>query len=179
MTCNFIERIIDPLQSRCQVLKIIPPSKQEVAKHLNKIIIDEIGKGFNVDFLVNIVNTHYPDIRKMLNTIQLSIKDNELVLDESIMVSSNYIKQVIEELKQKKTNFRKLRQIIADSGVKDFEELYRALFDNANEYAIGREGSIAIILNEHQYHSNFRIDKEVNIASALAKIIEIKKPQVI
>jgi len=179
MTCNFIERIIDPLQSRCQVLKIVPPSKQEVAKHLNKIIIDEIGKGFNVDFLVNIVNTHYPDIRKMLNTIQLSIKDNELVLDESIMVSSNYIKKVIEELKQKKTNFRKLRQIIADSGVKDFEELYRALFDKANEYAIGREGSIAIILNEHQYHSNFRIDKEVNIASALAKIIEIKKPQVI
>jgi hypothetical protein len=36
-----------------------------------------------------------------------------------------------------------------------------------------------MILNEHQYHSNFRIDKEINIASALAKIIEIKKPQVI
>ena len=50
---------------------------------------------------------------------------------------------------------------------------------STNEYAKGREGSIAIILNEHQYHSNFRIDKEVNIASALAKIIEIKKPQVI
>ena len=115
----------------------------------------------------------------MLNTIQLSTKDNELVLDESILVSSNYIKQIIEELKQKKADFRKLRQIIADSQVRDFEELYRTLFDYASEYAIGREGSIAIILNEHQYHSNFRIDKEVNIASALAKIIEIKKPQVI
>ena len=89
------------------------------------------------------------------------------------------IKQIIEELKQKKTDFRKLRQIIADSQVRDFEELYRALFDHASEYAISREGSVAIILNEHQYHSNFRIDKEVNIASALAKIIEIKKPQVI
>ena len=179
MTCNFIERIIDPLQSRCQVLKIVPPSKKEVAKHLSSILIDEGIEFENVQDLVNIVNTHHPDIRKMLNTIQLSIKDNELVLDESIMVSSNYIKQVIEELKQKKTSFKKLRQIIADSGVKDFEELYRALFDNTNEYAKGREGSIAIILNEHQYHSNFRIDKEVNIASALAKIIEIKKPQVI
>ena len=115
----------------------------------------------------------------MLNTIQLSTQNNELVVDESILVSSNYIKQIIEELKQKKTDFRKLRQIIADTQVRDFEELYRALFDHASEYAIGREGSIAIILNEHQYHSNFRIDKEVNIASALAKIIEIKKPQVI
>jgi replication factor C small subunit len=179
MTCNFIERIIDPLQSRCQVLKIIPPSKKEVAKHLNKILIDEIGKGWNVDFLVNIVNTHYPDIRKMLNTIQLSIKDNELVVDESILVSNNYVNEILKELKLKKTNYRKLRQIIADSGVKDFEGLYRSLFDNASHYAPGREGSVAMILNEHQYHSNFRIDKEINIASALAKIIEIKKPQVI
>jgi hypothetical protein len=115
----------------------------------------------------------------MLNTIQLSTKDNELVLDESIIVSSNYIKQIITELKNPKTDYRKLRQIIADSGVKDFEELYRSLFDNTHEYAKGREGSVAIILNEHQYHSNFRIDKEINISSALAKIIEIKKPQII
>ena len=61
----------------------------------------------------------------------------------------------------------------------DFEGLYRSLFDNAEVYAPGREGSVAVILNEHQYHSNFRIDKEINISSALAKIIEIKKPQVI
>ena len=178
MTCNYIERIIDPLQSRCQVLKIVPPSKKKVAKHLKEILDTEKTK-FEIEALVNIINKHHPDIRKMLNTIQLSTKDNELVLDESILVSSNYIKQIIEELKNKKTDFRKLRQIIADSQVRDFEGLYRALFDHAHEYAVGREGSVAIILNEHQYHSNFRIDKEVNIASALAKIIEIKKPQVI
>ena len=178
MTCNFIERIIDPLQSRCQVLKIIPPSKKEVAKHIVTILDKEETK-YDLKVLATIVNTHYPDIRKMLNTIQLSTKDNELVVDESILVSSNYIKQVIAELKNPKTDYRKLRQIIADSGVKDFEELYRSLFDNTHEYAKGREGSVAIILNEHQYHSNFRIDKEINIASCLSKIIEIKKPQVI
>jgi replication factor C small subunit len=178
MTCNFVERIIDPLQSRCQVLKIVPPSKKEIAKHLKEILDTEQTK-FKIESLVNIVNTYYPDIRKMLNTIQLSTKDNELVLDESIIVSSNYIKQIITELKNPKTDYRKLRQIIADSGVKDFEELYRALFDNTNEYAKGREGSVAVILNEHQYHSNFRIDKEINVASALAKIIEVTKPQVI
>jgi replication factor C small subunit len=178
MTCNFVERIIDPLQSRCQVLKIVPPSKKEIAKHLKEILDTEQTK-FKIESLVNIVNTYYPDIRKMLNTIQLSTKDNELILDESIIVSSNYIKQIITELKNLKTDYRKLRQIIADSGVKDFEELYRALFDNTNEYAKGREGSVAVILNEHQYHSNFRIDKEINVASALAKIIEVTKPQVI
>ena len=178
MTCNYIERIIDPLQSRCQVLKIVPPNKSDVAKHLNTILEKENIK-FELSALANIVNTHYPDIRKMLNTIQLSTKDGELQVDPSILVANNYIGEILKELKKKTTNFRTLRQIIADSGVKDFEGLYRSLFDNAEIYAPGREGSVAVILNEHQYHSNFRIDKEINISSCLAKIIEIKKPQVI
>tara|TARA_R110000782_G_scaffold11767_2_gene35616 strand:+ start:1361 stop:2284 length:924 start_codon:yes stop_codon:yes gene_type:complete len=178
MTCNYIERIIDPLQSRCQVLKIVPPSKADVAKHLNTILEKENVK-FELKALGNIVNTHYPDIRKMLNTIQLSTKDGELQVDPSILVANNYIGEILKELKKKTTNFRALRQIIADSGVKDFEGLYRSLFDNAEVYAPGREGSVAVILNEHQYHSNFRIDKEINMASCLSKIIEIKKPQVI
>jgi DNA polymerase III delta prime subunit len=178
LTCNYIERIIDPLQSRCQVLKIVPPSKKLIAKHLNNILSKEQIK-FELKSLANIINTHHPDIRKMLNTIQLSTKDNELVVDESILVANNYVKEILKELKNKNTNFRTLRQIIANSGVKDFEGLYRALFDTADVYAPGREGSVAMVLNEHQYHSNFRIDKEINIASALAKIIEIKKPQVI
>jgi len=178
MTCNYIERIIDPLQSRCQVLKIVPPNKKEVAKHLNAILDKEKVK-FDLKALANIINTHYPDIRKMLNTIQLSTKDGELQVDPTILVANNYIGEILKELKKKQTNFRALRQIIADSGVKDFEGLYRSLFDNAEHFAPGREGSVAVILNEHQYHSNFRIDKEINMASCLSKIIEIKKPQVI
>ncbi len=67
------------------------------------------------------------------------------------------------------------RQIIADSNVKDFEELYRNLFEYASKYAPGKEGIVAIILNEHLYQANFRIDKEINIASCIAKIIEVLK----
>jgi len=178
MTCNYIERIIDPLQSRCQVLKIVPPNKLKIFGHLKDILNKEKIVHENNE-LASIIKTHYPDIRKMLNTIQLSNKEGELELDKSVLVANNYIGEILKELKKKNTNFRTLRQIIADSGVKDFEGLYRELFDKAHTYAPGREGSVAVILNEHQYHSNFRIDKEINIASALAKIIEIKKPQVI
>jgi len=174
MTCNYIERIIDPLQSRCQVLKVIPPSKQEVAKHLNKILIEEIGEGWDVDALVDIVNTYYPDIRKMLNTIQLSIKDKKLVLDKSVIVSNNYMNEVLDELKKSKPNWRTIRQIILNSNVKDFEELYRFLYDKASIYAPENEGLVTIYLNEYSYHSQFRIDKEINIMAAIAKIIEIK-----
>ena len=64
----------------------------------------------------------------MLNTIQVSTTDNKLNLDTTALVSSNYIKEVIKELSGSKS-WIKIRQIIANANVKDFEELYRTLYD--------------------------------------------------
>lgn len=178
LTCNFIERIIDPIQSRCQTLKIVPPSKSAIAKRLASIMgLENISH--DIKEVATIVNKNYPDVRKMLNTIQLSTVDggqNDLYLkiDESVLASNSYTKKVLKELTKTK-DWVKIRQIIADSGVKDFEELYRLLFEYVSVYAKDREGAITIILNEHLYQANFRIDKEINIMSALAKIIEIIK----
>jgi replication factor C small subunit len=172
LTCNYVERIIDPLQSRCQVLKIIPPSKAEVAAHLAGVMEQE-GVSFERDDLKTIVNQFYPDLRKCLNTIQLSTQDSKLVIDKSILVSSNYMTQVLKELTQKKPNFNNIRQIIADANVQDFEELYRYLYDNASVYAPGKEGMIAIHINEHSYQANFRIDKEINAMALISKLINL------
>jgi hypothetical protein len=111
-------------------------------------------------------------MRKMLNVLQMSVKDDAIVFDETVLTSNGYIKDILRELTGKK-NWITIRQIIADSNVKDFEDLYRNLFEYAPKYAPGKEGSIAIILNEHLYQSNFRIDKEINVMSAIAKIIEV------
>jgi len=173
MTCNFVERIIDPLQSRCQVLKIIPPSKKEVAVHLAKIMAHE-AISYDVEDIKIIVNQYYPDLRKCLNTIQLSTQDQKLVIDKSVLVSSNYMTQVLKELSNAKPNWRNIRQIIADANVNDFEELYRYLYDNASKYADGMEGMVAIYINEYSYQSNFRIDKEINAMALIAKLIELK-----
>ena len=173
LTCNFVERIIDPIQSRCQVLKIVPPSKSIIAKHLADIMGKE-SISHDIKEVATIVNKNYPDVRKMLNTIQLSNQDGKLKIDESILASNNYAKEVLRELTKTK-NWIKIRQIIADSGVKDFEELYRLLFEHISIYAKDKEGSITIILNDHLHQSNFRIDKEINIMSAIAKIIETIK----
>lgn len=182
LTCNYVERLIDPLKSRCQTLKIVPPSKKEIAKHLGWILVEE-----KIDFefvsiledLRDIVNKSYPDIRDMLNTIQLFTKDGVLEVDKSVVVSSKYMASILKELMEKKPNFTTIRQHLVDSGTKDFEELYRYLFDNVDKYAPGREGSIFIVLNEYLYQSQFRIDKEINISACLYKIIETIKPQVI
>ena len=173
LTCNYIERVIDPIQSRCQVLKIIPPSKLDTAKH-TAWVLDQEEISYETDDIKSIVNQYYPDLRKMLNTIQSSTINSKLLLDKDVLVSSNYMLSVIKELSTSK-NWKNIRQIIADSGVKDFEELYRFLFDNSSKYASNREGSVAIILNEHLYQANFRIDKEINIMSAISKIIETIK----
>jgi replication factor C small subunit len=172
LTCNFIERIIDPLQSRCQVLKIVPPTKMDVYNHLTWILADQLNLSYTPEDIKSLIVKYYPDMRKMLNVLQMSVKDDEIVLDETVVTSNNYIKEVLKELAGKK-NWLSIRQIIADSNVKDFEELYRNLFDYASKYAPGKEGMVAIILNEHLYQANFRIDKEINIASCIAKIIEV------
>jgi DNA polymerase III delta prime subunit len=173
MTCNYVERIIDPLQSRCQVLKIVPPSKVDVAKHIAWILGEE-NTEFELDDIKIIVNQFYPDLRKCLNTIQLSTQDNKLIIDKSILVSSNYMNQVLKSLSNAKPNWKEIRQIIANANVKDFEELYRYLFDNSSEFAPGNEGMVAVYINEYSYQANFRIDKEINCLALIAKLIELK-----
>lgn len=171
LTCNFVERIIDPIQSRCQTFKVTPPTKKEVAVHIAGIC-DQENIGYEVPIIGKLVNKYYPDIRKMLNTVQASTIDGVLQPDEDLLVSSSYMNSVLDELKQ--GNFKNIRQIIADSGVDDFEELFRFLYENASEYLPGKEGTAAILINEHLYKSNFRIDKEINLMSLIQQLINNK-----
>ena len=142
-------------------------------------VTNKEGIKHSVSDLETIVNNNYPDVRKMLNTIQVSTVDNTISLDESTLVESNYMDKVLSELKKKKPNWRTIRQIIADSNVSDFEGFYRYLYDKSNEYAPGKEGMIAYYINEYSYQSNFRIDKEVNCMALMSKIIKTIKPNII
>jgi len=173
LTCNFIERIIDPLQSRCQTFKIQAPTKSDVAKHLVNILETE-KTNFDLEQIKSLVNQYYPDIRKMLNTIQASTVDNTLSLDKSTLTSTSYMSDVLKELTLDKPNYTNIRQIIADAEVSDFDGLHRYLFDNSNQFLPNKQGTVAMIINEHQYQSNFRIDKEINTMSLIQNLINNK-----
>ena len=115
-------------------------------------------------------------MRKMLNTIQVSTVNNQLNLDTTSIVSSNYNKEILKVLQGKESAYNKyktIRQIIADANVQDFESLYRFLFDESSTYAPNNEGMVAIHINEYSYQSNFRIDKEINAMALLSKLIEL------
>ncbi len=173
LTCNYVERIIDPLQSRCQVLKVVPPTKKITALHLLKILNQENIRHTDED-IISIVNQFYPDLRKCINAIQANTVDSQLKLDKSVLFSSNYVNKVINELGKDKPNFKNIRQIIADANTDDYEELFRELYDSASEYMPGKEGTVAILVNDHQYKANFRIDKEINIMSLINNLINNK-----
>ena len=173
LTCNFIERIIDPLQSRCQVLKIVPPSKGEVAKHVVTVLEKE-NTEYDLDSIKVVVNQFYPDLRKILNTCQLSTHSGKLTLDKSVLIASNYIDKVISELiKPTLTSWKTIKQIIADSNISEYDELFRSLYDRIEEYSKGNDGELIILISESQYQSNFRIDKEINIMACISQILKV------
>jgi len=175
LTCNYLERIIDPLQSRCQVLKITPPSKKEVAQHV-AIILDKEETNYELEDLVLVVNKHYPDVRKILNTCQVNTVDSTLKIDKTILSSNSYKDGVLKELKSPtKSSFKNIRQILADSNLDDFEEIYRFLYDTLDEYGNNdlSKALIVIEIENYMYHANFRIDKEINVMALLASILKI------
>jgi len=175
LTCNYLERIIDPLQSRCQVLKITPPSKKEVAQHV-AIILDKEEINYELEDLALVVNKHYPDVRKILNTCQVNTVDNTLKIDKAILSSNSYKDGVLKELKSPtKSSFKNIRQILADSNLDDFEEIYRFLYDGLDEYGNNdlSKALIVIEIENYMYHANFRIDKEINVMALLASILKI------
>lgn len=173
LTCNYVEKIIDPIQSRCQTFAIIPPSKKEVAKRIVSIL-DDLKIEYDNKDLVTIINSGYPDIRRILNSCQRQVIDGKLKIDATSLVQANYMTSVAEILASdtsKKDAFKSIRQLIADSKVRDFTAFYRFLFDEIDNYAKGHIASVILILAEAQYQDSLVIDKELHIMSMIVKLL--------
>lgn len=173
LTCNYVEKIIDPIQSRCQTFAIEPPSKAEVAKRIVSIL-SESNIQFDKKDLVTVVNSGYPDIRRILNSCQRQVIEGSLKIDSASLIQANYMTKIIEILNSensKKDAFQNIRQLIADSKVRDFTALYKFLFDEIDNYAKGHVASVILILAEAQYQDSFAIDKELHVMSMMVKLI--------
>ena len=169
LTCNYLERIISPLQSRCQTLEIKPPSKQDVAWRCvdicknEKVDIDNIA-------LKTIVNAHYPDIRKIINTIQGSVVNHVVKLDKSTL-KDDLNDQVITLLISN-SKLSDIRQVLADSGSREFDGIFRALYDNLDKFTMNK-GAAILIIAKYQYEYTFVLEKEICIAAMLNELILI------
>lgn len=177
LTCNYVEKVIDPIQSRCQTFAITPPSKKEVAIRLKSILDTESIK-YEMKDLAVLVNGGYPDIRRVLNAAQRQAVDGALKIDRTSTIQANYMDDVLKLIKSSdnvKNTFMKCRKVIADSKVRDFTTFYRFLYDNIDEYANGRVGNTILKIAEYQYKDAAVVDKEINIMAMLLEIlIDIK-----
>lgn len=173
LTCNYVERIIDPLISRSQVFKLTPPSKKEVAVHVMKIL-DTEGVSYEKGTLAALVTSYYPDIRRILNNSQLQTTGGKLELNVDEIIAGDYKLQVLDVLNGNlplKDKVNSVRQIVADSNVKDFTELYRLLFDKVTDYAPTKVPQSILAIAEGQYRDSFVVDKEINFVATLYNIL--------
>lgn len=173
LTCNYVEKVIDPIQSRCQAFQIIPPTKKDVAVQMSKILkAEEIE--FDVKDLVPIIDASYPDIRKVINTCQMNSHKGKLKIDVQNLLENDYKIKILDILKSnddKRNKYMKLRQALIDSKVTDFSDLFTMLYDKVDEYAAENTSNVILILSDGQYKCSSAIDKEIPTAATLIQIL--------
>jgi DNA polymerase III delta prime subunit len=167
LTCNYVERIIEPLQSRCQAFKIETLSKPLIARHLAGIL-DEENTEYNLPDLSAIITNFYPDIRKIINVTQQNVIDGKLIL---VKAGTKFDITEVVKLIKSSNGFKSVRQYLVDNNISDFEPMYRALYEE-----LGVEnGLITMTLADYQYKHMFVVDKEINFCACIASIINIIK----
>ena len=174
-TCNFKNRIIEPLHSRCSVIdfKIEGSEKQEIAASFFKRIT-QILKAENVEFdqkvVVELVTKHFPDYRRILNELQRYSVSGKIDSGILINVTEESFKELIKNMKDK--NFTEVRKWVAKNGDSDtiniFKQLYNTATTNVEPSSIP---PLVLILADYQYKAAFVADHELNLMAALTEVM--------
>ncbi len=176
LTCNFVERIIDPIQSRCQSFQIVPPSRNEVAKHLHNILLQENIMDTPEDIKI-LVEMGYPDIRRVINSAQRNIVNGKIKLDTSSIIQNDYKLKLLKilETQNKKTAFKEIRQLLADNKVTDFADLFRLLYDEVDTWGKGHVAECILIIARYELSDSQVVDKEINAIAMLIELLGVIK----
>ena len=176
LTCNFVERIIDPIQSRCQSFQIIPPSRGEVAKHIHEILLKE-NISHEMDDLKVLIDSGYPDIRRILNASQRNVVNGKLKLDTTSIIQNDYKLKLLKILKtqNKKNAFKEIRQLLLDNKITDFADLFRLLYDEVDDWGKGYVAECILIIARYELSDGQVVDKEINAMAMLIELLGVIK----
>ena len=175
LTCNFKNRIIEPLQSRCSVIDFLFPKK--LAPSLAgsffqrvKTILDQEEVKYDEKVLAEIIQRHFPDWRRVLNELQRYSVSG--IIDVGILSNSsqNAFKSLISLLKGKQ--FSDMRKWVAQNIDSDPTSIMRQLYDSSSE--VIKPSSIpqlVLLIGEYQYKSAFVADQEVNLVAFLTQVM--------
>ena len=169
LTCNYVEKIIDPIQSRCQTYKIVPPSKKEVAVHA-KTILEKENISFDLDDLALVVTAGYPDLRKVINELQRMSIDGKLTVDKDGMIHNEFKLQFLDAIRNRES-ISTIRKMVADSNFTEYTELYRLLYDEVESFGVEKMPEIIADISKGSYQDVLVVDKEINFIATVSNIL--------
>ena len=176
LTANHHERIVDPIISRCQLFPITPPAKNEVAMTLLRILTAENVK-FEKKDIALIVQSHYPDIRAVINTAQRNVIDGELKVAKEDVIQGDIKTKLLEYLVSNDAGqaFNNIRQLMANNSVKDYSDFYTYMYEQIDSYAPEKIAEVVVILADSQFQDVAVVDKEICFMSCVSKVLNIIK----
>lgn len=174
-TCNFKNRIIEPLHSRCAVVdfKIDAADKQQIAAQFFKRatqILKQEEVEFDPKVVAQLITKHFPDYRRILNELQRYSVSGKIDSGILVNMSEESFKDLIKNMKEK--NFPEVRKWVGKNSDADTTSLFRELYDTAaNIIEPASIPQLVLILADYQYKAAFVADHELNIMAALTEVM--------
>tara|TARA_A100001011_G_scaffold396760_1_gene495522 strand:- start:2403 stop:3335 length:933 start_codon:yes stop_codon:yes gene_type:complete len=177
LTCNFKNRIIEPLHSRCSVINF-NTSRDDLVRLCGEFLIrlKHVLKENEIDYkesvLAEVIMKYAPDWRRVLNECQKYSKTGELQNDVLVSVGDVKLDQLSTYIKQK--NFKEMRKWVAENSDVDSSVIFRTIYDKIYSFIDSKAiPQAVIILGEYQYKAAFVADKQLNLAACLTELMGI------
>jgi DNA polymerase III delta prime subunit len=175
LTCNFKNRIIEPLHSRCSVVEFNTTKKQlaslagEFMKRLTFILKTE-GVKYDDKTVAEIIIRHAPDWRRVLNECQRYSGTGELPSAILVGASDQSIAELVSYLKSK--DFKNMRSWIVNNSTLDSSVIFRKIYDGLYDFAAPSSiPGIVLILADYSYKAGFMSDKELNMVACMTELM--------
>ena len=175
LTCNFKNRIIEPLHSRCSVIefnlakKDMPPLLAVMMQRI-EYILDEEGITYDKQVIAELIMKHMPDWRRVINELQRYSVSGTIDSGILVQLSDISINDLMEHLKLK--NFKLMRQWVADNIDTEPAAIFRKVYDNMGEFVDPQSiPQVVLILADYQYKNAFVADHELNIVACMTEIM--------
>jgi len=175
MTCNFKNRIIEPLHSRCSVVefniakKDMPDLCGSFMKRVGNILSNE-NVEYDEPVIAELIMKHMPDWRRVLNELQRYSVSGKI--DTGILVSLSEVSMGNLMSAMKDKNFKKMRQWVTDNIDQEPASLFRKIYDNMSDYVKPQSiPQLVLILADYQYKNSFVADHELNMVACCTEIM--------
>ena len=174
-TCNYKNRLIPPLHSRCSVVDFaIPNSERQklAAEFFGKVIniLEDQNIKYDKRVVAEVINKYFPDWRRVLNELQRYSVSGTIDAGILVDIAEVNIKELMHSMKNKE--FTNVRKWVVDNLDNDSVRLFRRIYDSLYEFVDGSSiPHVVVILGEYQYKSAFVADQEINLMACFTEIM--------